>query len=378
MRSKSKARKRASGFAIVNISITGINREKVLWGYLLDRLANMGARVQPISSKFPSGVIGSVLSPLRLWRRALRSFKLNGEPRVSFSNASFAPTPPGKPRKVVFRQDAPADMFSQLIQRSNLTQADSIYANDPSFVESENKRNSHWIPVPLSEMWWEPAAKTTQKVDTKEVIFVGSFSETKGWPTLREIVSSRSDIQWTLISKYSDDEHGLRSPNGKHWTVFRRLSQEKLKVMVANSDLLIVASPYETQCLAALEALSQDTPVLTTPTGFLGGYPLGKHAFGVVSDDLHRDIDLALSSLGEFEPRNFLEKLNLVGDKSWEAWDKILRTELEWSFRDLGKQSAIASFVDRAISFGVEQVRFVYRRRLKPALLMTYRRLNSR
>jgi glycosyltransferase involved in cell wall biosynthesis len=148
--------------------------------------------------------------------------------------------------------------------------------------------------------------------------------------------------------------------------------------MVANSDLLIVASLYETQCLAALEALSQNTPVLTTPTGFLGGYPLGKHEFGIVSDDLHRDIDLALSSLGEFKPRNFLEKLNLVGDQSWEAWDKILRTELEWSFRDLGKQSAIESFVDRAISFGVAQVRLVYRRRLKPALLMTYRKLKSR
>jgi glycosyltransferase involved in cell wall biosynthesis len=148
--------------------------------------------------------------------------------------------------------------------------------------------------------------------------------------------------------------------------------------MVANSDLLIVASPYETQCLVALEALSQDTPVITTPTGFLGGFQVGKQDFGVVSDDLHGDLDLALSSLGEFEPRKFLEKLNLVGNQSWDKWEMILRTELEWSFRDLGNPSPIESFVDRAISFGVTQVRLLYRRNLKPTLLMTYRRLKNR
>jgi glycosyltransferase involved in cell wall biosynthesis len=377
-RSNSGKKQKPSGYAVINDTLTGINHERVLWQILVERLKNSGVKVLSVSAKFPVGRIGSLINPLRLWINSAEAFRKRGQPRVTFSNASYALSAPGPSRKVVFRQDNPADLLNKLIQKNNLARADSILANDPTFVDQENRRNIRWIPVPLAEQWWTLEESTTSESKSKRVIFVGSFSETKGWPNLLALVNTREDIEWTLVSKYADDEHGLGSPNGKNWGVSRQIPQDKLKVMVANSDLLIVASPYETQCLAALEALSQNTPVLTTPTGFLGGYPLGKHEFGIVSDDLHRDIDLALSSLGEFQPRNFLEKLNLVGDQAWEAWDKILRTELEWSFRDLGEQSAIASFVDRAISFGVEQVRFVYRRRLKPALLMTYRRLSSR
>jgi hypothetical protein len=227
-------------------------------------------------------------------------------------------------------------------------------------------------------VWWQLEEPKASQSKYKRIIFVGSFSEAKGWPNLLELVKTRVDIDWTLVSKNLDDDHFLGSPNGKNWAVFRQIPQDKLRTLVANSDLLIVASHYEKQCLVALEALSQDTPVITTPTGLLGGYPLGKQEFGIVSDNLGRDLDLALGSLAEFQPRNFLQKLNLVGDQSWDSWDKILRTELEWSFRDLGKESAIASFVDRAFSYGVAQVKLVYRRRLKPALIMTYRKLMNR
>lgn len=373
-RSKSNSKKRASGFAVINNSISGINNERVLWGYLVARLTGSGAKVVPVSSKFPTGVLTSVLGPARLWANTKKSFKLNGEPRVSFSNASYSLSSPGASRKVVFRQDAPADFLNKFIQRRNIARADSIYANDPSFVEKVTRRNSHWVLVPLSEMWWEQESKTKRKSDKPQVVFVGSFSETKGWRALQKLVQSRTDIDWVLVSKYADDEHGLGSPNGQNWTVYRKLDQGKLKNLVANSDLLIVASPYETQCLAALEALSQNIPVLTTPTGFLGGFPIGMHEFGIVSNDLSGDLSRALQTLPEFQPRRFIESLNLIGEKSWEHWDKILLRELEQSFRELGKPSRIQSFVDRVASFGVTQVRLAYRRRIKPALLLVYKR----
>lgn len=374
-RSKNKSKRTASGFAIINNSITGINKERVLWGYLVNRLTATGARVLPVSAKFPTGLVSSILSPIRLWANARRAFKRDGQPRVSFSNASYALTSPGASRKVVFRQDAPADGLNQFIQKRNVARADSIYANDPGFVEAENRKNSHWIPVPLSEVWWESERVEWNKSERQRVAFVGSFSDTKGWPTLLELVKSRTDIEWVLVSKYADDEHGLGSPNGKNWTVYRKLDQAKLKNLVANADLLIVASPYETQCLAALEALSQDTPVLTTPTGFLGGVPIGIHDFGIISNDLKVDLSRALDSSVEFKPREFLRSLNLIGEQSWVQWDKIMKSELEWSFRELGKPSRIRSFIDRAVSFGVTQIRLAYRRQLKPALLMAYRRV---
>lgn len=374
-RSKSRTKRQASGFAIINNSITGINKERVLWGYLVDLLSETGAKVLPVSAKFPTGVISSIMSPFRLWVNSRKAFKKNGQPRVSFSNASYALTSPGNSRKVVFRQDAPADALNKFIQKRNIARADSVYANDPSFVESENRRNSHWIPVPLSELWWDSERKTNKDPGSKRVAFVGSFSDTKGWPTLLELVKARTDVEWILVSKYAEDEHGLGSPNGKNWTVYRKLDQAKLKALVANADLLIVASPYETQCLAALEALSQDTPVLTTPTGFLGGFPIGIHDFGIVSEDFKADLSRALDGSVRFKPQQFLQSLNLIGEQSWSQWDKIFRAELEWSFRELGKPSRIRSFADRAISFGVTQVRHAYRRQIKPALLTAYRRI---
>lgn len=377
-RSNSNKRNKPSGYAVINDTLTGINKERVLWTILIERLENSGVKVLPVSAKLSVGRIGIPTTPIRLWLNSVNAFRKRGQPRVTFSNASYALSAPRSLRRVVLRQDNPADLLNKLIQKNNLARADSILANDPAFVDQENRRNIRWIPVPLAEQWWRLEESKARQSKYKRVIFVGSFSEAKGWPNLSELVKKREDIEWTLVSKYAEDDHGLGSPDGKNWAVFRQIPQDELKTMVANSDLLIVASPYETQCLAALEALSQDTPVLTTPTGFLGGYPLGKHEFGVVSEDITRDLDLALNSLAQFQPRQFLQNLNLVGDQSWEAWVRILRTELEWSFRDLGKQTVIGSFVDRAIAFGVAQVRLLYRRRLKPALLMTYRRFKGR
>lgn len=376
-RSKSKKQKKKSGFAIINDSIIGINGEKVLWGYLAERLESMGAKVSLVSSKLAYGRLNSLFSPVRLWFKTLKAYRRSGAPRVAFSNATYALSSPGRSRKVVFRQDYPGDMLNRWIQRFNIFHSDAVYANDPEFVESKHRRNSKWIPVPLAEMWWTQAPKPAHASLLRKVIFVGSFSDTKGWPILSELVRKRGDVEWTLVSKYRDDQHGLGSPTGNNWTVFRTLPQAKLKELVAASDLLIVASPYETQCLAALEALSQDTPVLTTQTGFLGGFPLGVHEFGVVSDNLSRDFDLALASLGTFRPREFLKSLDLIGERSWGNWDSSLRSELEWSFRDLGKPSAVESFVGRAVSFGQAKIRFIYRRKLKPALLVAYRRIIS-
>lgn len=373
-RNKSQVR---SGFAVVNSLMKGVNQERVLWGTLVERLSEKGAKVISVSSGSPHGPLGSLFSPLCLLKNTLREFGKSGKPRVSVSNASYSLSTPGFLRRVVYRQDSPPDPINRWIQRTNILRADSVLANDPEFVEAHNRRNAAWLPVPLSETWWERESKSPQVSKSKQIIFVGSFSETKGWSLVLKLVKSRTDLAWTLVSKYADDDHGLGVPQGQNWTVYRQLAQANLKTLVANSDLLVVASPYETQCLAALEALSQDIPVITTPTGFLGGFPLGKNQFGVVSNDLENDLSGALETLGEFQPRKFIESLNLLGEQSWERWDKSLISELERSFKEMDKSSGVWSFVDRAVSFGVSQARQAYRRQLKPWLLLILKRLRD-
>ena len=374
-RSKRKHSKVRTGFAIVNSLMTGINQETVLWGTLVERLSKKGSRVFAISTGQPVGRLGSLLSPIALWIKTATTFRKYGQPRVSFSNASYSLTTPGSSRRVVYRQDSPADTLNQIMQKNNISRADSVLANDPIFVEAHNQKDVRWVPVPLSEAWWEIEPKLPTDSISKSVIFVGSFSKTKGWPALADLVRQRSDINWTLVSKYAEDQHGLEGGSIKNWEVFRQLPQLELKRLVANSDLLIVASPYETQCLAALEALSQNTPVLTTPTGFLGGFSVGRHDFGIVSEDLPKDLDAILQNLDSFQPRRFLESLNLLGDNSWENWDKILGSQMEMSFRNMSKASGLSLFIDRAIAFGWSQIRLTYRRVLKPTLMLTYRRV---
>jgi len=378
--SKRSPRKR-SGFAFVNDSLSGINGERVLWQELVEICASRGTRVLPVEIGFPKSPLQAITASLRLRNKYTRVTRGGQEPRVSFTNATYNLPLPGRSRKVVLRQDLPKTRGYRWLQNVVLRSSSHIVANDADFVSQRQGRKVTWLPVPLSQVWWQFPQSARPTPSRSKIIFIGAFNETKGWERLKTLAQSRADIDWVFVSKYRDDDHGLGQDEGVNWTVYRQLSQASIVELLRASCGLIVTSPYETQCLVALEAASQDVPVYTTATGFLGSLGKGTFPFGMVSDEIEQHLDDFLGKLELFKPKDYISGIGLNSPLGWQKWETFLFEQLEESFVTAFDPGSMVRFVDRLRAFVMDRSRQVMRQKVIPRLMKIqswYRSKSSR
>lgn len=371
----------ASGIAVVNDSIVGINGEPVLWGQLSKRLSILGIRVRTISLGFPNDLSQALTLPTRLFVKSQVQLRRGKAPRVLFGNATYQIPLIGRWRKVFVRQDLPTTSGYKLLQRLALKTADQVVANDAEYVASTAGLRTQWRLVPLAELWWQRPADREIPVDPQakpRLLFVGAFNETKGWPRLRELIAETSNFEWTLVSKYDDDTSGIEPAQLSHVRILRKLSAKELKQEYLRADAVVMSSPYETQNLVSLEACSQGVPVLTTPTGFLGSFGLGRHEFGIVTNDLGSGLAELVSNLGTFNPRGFVERFDLVSEAGWQRWTDLLRQELRDSFIAVGEPLYVVKFVSRLRAYVVWLIRKLLRNWVFPVLVRIKRLITAR
>jgi hypothetical protein len=367
-----KGRVRPSGIAIVNDRIDGVNNEVVLWRQLANRLAASGARVQ---------TIGAPNTEVRFafWRYAMRRLRrMETSPRIVFANASFTYPYFGPWRRVLMRQDAPEgkrlpDKWLQYWQRMNTRTSHHLISNDPSFAAGFNMGLAEWLSVPLSPIWEEEPPQDKNDVSQPIGLFVGAFAPVKGWAEIREFIIQNPEIHWHLVSKYASDEHGLPESNKTNWTLHRNLDQFEIRRLMRESTFLVVNSPYETQCLVALEAASQNLPILTTPTGMLGSLEddIAKN-FGEVGPHPLTKLPQLIERIradSTLHPRDALNDLGVLGEKAWATWDKMFEEQLRLSFRDTTDPGFILGFVDRLRGALILKGRQVYRETIVPPLI---------
>lgn len=370
-----------SGVAICNDSLKGINGEAVLWGRLGTELAARNIKAVGVEVGFARSAITSLLSPLLINSQFRRVFSGSAGPRVTFSNATYMLPTPGASRRIVLRQDAPSSRFHLQLQRYTLARSAHVVANDSNYVASAQGRKTEFLPLPLADTWQDMTDDHSQNPSPlkrkPKLIFVGAFNATKGWPTIRSMVHEFKNFDWVLISKYEADEHELGSDYGDNWVVLRCQTADSIKGQMAHADALVVASPYETQCLVALEALSQNTPVATTPTGILGNIGNGLHPFGFVDSDLRKAVTEVLLEKDSLRPRLFLESLNLVGPNAYDPWVRMISEQLEESFLLAFKPSFVTQFLDRLRSYVTNVARSVVRRRVMPLAVRVFRLLKE-
>jgi glycosyltransferase involved in cell wall biosynthesis len=361
-----------SGVAIVNDRIDGVNNELVLWRQLANRLSALGVRTQ---------TIGAPTTEVRFafWNHAMRKLRhMETPPRIVFTNASFTYPFLGPWRRVLMRQDAPEgtrlpDKWLQYWQRMNTRTSHHLISNDPSFAAGFKMGIAEWLSVPLSPLWEEEPPHVPRDVSQPVGLFVGAFAPVKGWAEIKEFIIQNPEIHWHLVSKYASDEHGLPESTNKNWSLHRNLDQIEIRRLMRESTFLVVNSPYETQCLVALEAASQNLPILTTPTGMLGSLEddiarnfgeVGPHPLTKLPELIERiRVDPALN------PRDALLDLGVLGEKAWASWDKMFEEQLRLSFRDTTDPGFILSFVDRLRGALTLKSRQIYREKLVPPLL---------
>jgi hypothetical protein len=374
MRFKNKSRTRPRiGIAVVNDSLAGINGEEVLWGELVRRISREGILIVGVETGLPKTPIESIIAPLLQAKKAEKVAKTIAPPRVVLQNASYSFPLFRGARRVSVRQDSPNGRTLKFLQKLVIRFSDSVIANDADYVAIDRGRKTHWLPLPISNIWMSQEMNDRlwtldSTTSAQTAIFVGAFNTTKGWPQVQALIKNRPEIDWTVVSKYSLDEHGLPADSGPNWRVVRGLTQTQLKELVASSSFLVVASPYETQHLASLEAASLDIPILTTPTGLLGSFGIGVHPFGIVADDLNKGLDDLLANKSFFRPREFVNSFGLVDEAAWHRWVELINFELKASFINHNHGSRVIVFLDRLSSYILNLVRAIYRTWLMPQI----------
>lgn len=368
-----------SGIAIVNDSITGINGEKVLWGELGEKLKHRGIQVFEIQDGLRVGKLATALQPLFLWAKAWILLSFDKRARVVFSNATYQIPLVGKWRNVVLRQDMPKQKYLKALQRQTLKSADLAITNDAQTLNTINSPEKIWMLLPLAEIWWNKSSQKNDKDEFNSIepikgLFVGALNETKGWSGIQEVIASFPQIVWSVVSKYDEQ---LKIDKAIKPSFSSQLSSEKIRHEMTKADFLIVNSPYETQCLVALEAASQNTPVLTTPTGILGNFGIGKHDFGLVGKNVSDLVSDYINNRDSFAPRKFLEeKLMVLGNESWELWLDLLGEQLEQTFLIRNARSRLLNQIDRIRGWFVVRWRYLFRAFVIPYLINLKNRLS--
>jgi len=302
------------GIAICNDNCDGFMKEKVLWNYLLDNISG--------SYRLDKNVVGDASFELRA-----KDYINHNHPqtKIIIQNASFINKIDPEKFTIVFLQDNLRLMGRPSVQQeSNLKFANILVTNSVQTTISYPEYDFEIIPIGVDSELFKPQNKQDVRIkyglsDCDKIgIFVGSFSETKGWPKVIECIHLYKDIKWILVTKHSDDD--CCEPNVE---VFKRINQNVLSDLLNCADFFIIGSPVETQCLAALEANFCGIPVVMPLVGIYKDFSEDERGLvGVFGDDLIKGVQKALN--GSFKPRDILISKGLDIQTTIKKWKKLV------------------------------------------------------
>ena len=328
----------SSGILIANDRIIGVNGEKVLWGSLSETIQATGVK----SITFDSPKIGNLGIPIRFHLRVKRFIRsAERQPRVVLGNATWRLPLTGRWRLISMRQDQVQRPSTKFLQKLVLQRSDRVVVNDAQLASTFSRLNLGWMPVPVSNIFKEPCPSVR---NNRRAIFVGAFNETKGWSSVRSCLEAFPELDVCLISKYSDDDPKLTSSLASRCTIRRQLSQSDLRAEMDRASFLILGSPHETQCLAALEGAARNLPIVMPITGSLGTLPPRiRTRVGEFGSDLSSGVQKLLRRLDNqdatLQPREIVESLHIFEDEVLEEWTQLMLDELRRSFAEQARDS---------------------------------------
>ena len=321
-----------SGIAIANDRLIGINLENTLWNYLIEDLESLKFKVNKVAlgtgKKFP-------------YKFSVRSLFVKPAARLLFRNATFLRRIKGPWRQIVLVQDLISSKGLLKKQIYARQKAASEITNSEAFISNLTFAPGHHqylLPLPIEPLWeTQPKRAKLDKTGLLRGIFIGAFNETKGWEQIKPLVEINKSIHFTLVSKYADDQSGFDSDTGSNWEVIRNVNTADLISKVDESDFLILGSPFETQCLVAIESALRNVPVLMKPTGLLATLPAqDREQVGIFNANIEEGFNLMIEKLYNdptfFCPKEIVKKYSLDNEGLRKEWLEIIIRELQLSF----------------------------------------------
>jgi glycosyltransferase involved in cell wall biosynthesis len=297
--------------AVCNDIVTGSMGEKVLWDFLLEFL--------PLSVGVDTRVVGKEGS----YSKNARINRNHPAIRVIIQNATFIGTVDETRYTIAFLQDDLRAMNrTSIAQERNLQLARKLVTNSITTALSYPEHDFEIIPVGVDSTLFAPMNKSEMRkefgfADERVGIFVGNFSEVKGWAKVRECIEHFPEIKWILVSKYDES---FSAPNVR---VYNRISQQLLARLLNCADFFIIGSPVETQCLAAVEACLCDIPVIMQNVGIFTQFTEEERSkIGLFGGDF-------FSAIREIPYRTFSPRRIIIAEKltlhdSMYKWNQLL------------------------------------------------------
>jgi glycosyltransferase involved in cell wall biosynthesis len=127
-------------------------------------------------------------------------------------------------------------------------------------------------PIPVDEIWLEPADPSLSPVDGRYLLYVGNTKRYKNLPLL---LDAFSDLAGTIPHKLviagggasvrtlDERVRRLAEDHGDRVVLMGQLDFSVLRALVASADLLVMPSLYEGAGLPPLEAMASKTAVLS-------------------------------------------------------------------------------------------------------------------
>jgi hypothetical protein len=365
-----------SGFAIMNDLTDGINGEEVLWTRLKSHFSLTSER-GVIETGMPKTKVGFLLNPLVLWIKGYRQ-SLKKRFRLILANGTFQLPNKFAKLNAILIQDRVKGFRLRLMQSLAIHSADKIVSNDLDFVATHRRKNPVWLDIKsvVSSPNYDLQASFAKSEITPLVgIFVGAFNSTKGFTLLRRLIESNSDVNWVLVSKIRGEVPvGLEKLSNVQ--VFTAISHESLSGLMNGSDFLVGTSPWETQHLASLEAVSAGVPVYITPTGFLGYKNQGRHLFGHVVPEgrFVEEFQTFKDQINSFGPASYMSKTMGFGEA--DLYSEIEEL-LQRTFLVPNEPSKALIFLGRLKSYGLNRFRFILRRFVVPLAIRIKRFISA-
>ncbi len=316
-----------SGIAIANDSLNGINKERVLWNVLVELLRNIGILV----FEWNTGKIRFTRISLR--KKVKLDFKPQENPRVKLQNATYLPLIRGALRNISLLQDRVEATQLKKMQGEVLRRSDTVVTNSIPMIDLDSMTHFIWQPLPINDLWVE--TPLPERRIPLRTIFVGALDSTKGWKDVKSIIQANPKIQFVVVSKYEPDLESRAVSELSNVEVFHKLAQQELISIMDTCELFLLGSPFETQCLAAMEAATRNLAIVMKPTGILGEAP-NSIDFGYFANDLAHAFELALVdySRGRYKnSRKAMSEMHFSATEIEQEWLDILTTELQESFK---------------------------------------------